>query len=143
MAQNEGLSSLSRTQERALEALISQPTIPLAAGASKVSVRTIYRWLEKDDAFKAEYLRLRREIVNNAVFQIQKAANNAVNVVISLMNDPETPASVRLGAARATLEMCIEALKAEFLEERIQALEEQVAKLGTMRPTNGRAHTFR
>jgi hypothetical protein len=126
MAQNQGNTSLSRSQERALESLIVEKTIPLAAEAANVSKRSHYRWLEKNDAFKAEYLRLRKEIVGHAVVQMQKACDNAVTVAISLMNDPGTPSSTRLAAARTVLEMSLEALKMEALEERLQLLEERL-----------------
>ena len=79
MSESQGKSSLTPTQMRVLEALIHQPTIALAAAEAKITDRTIYRWLRNDENFKAEYLHLRWEIVNNAVLQLQKAANNAAN----------------------------------------------------------------
>jgi uncharacterized small protein (DUF1192 family) len=140
MAENQQNLSLSRSQERALAALISQPTITLAAAEAKVGQRTLYRWLAEDQAFKSEYLRVRRRIVNNAVFQIQKATDNAVNVTIGLMNDPETPATARLAAARTVLEMSLNALQVEELEERIRVLEarlEENAVFGKQAFPNG------
>jgi hypothetical protein len=131
-------NSLSKNQERALAALISQPTIPLAAVQAKVGERTLFRWLNDDGDFKAEYLRLRRKVVNNAVFQIQKASNNAVNCLISVLNDSEAPASARVSAARMILEMSFEALKFNELEGRIAKLEDHLQELGIQNRTNGR-----
>jgi hypothetical protein len=76
----------------------------------------------------SEYLRLRKEIVNNAVFQLQKATNNAVNCLTSVMNDPEAPASARVRAAQAVLEQAFRALELEMLEERVLALEQAYAQ---------------
>jgi NAD(P)-dependent dehydrogenase (short-subunit alcohol dehydrogenase family) len=52
--------------------------LALAAGQSGVSERTLYRWLSENEAFRAEYRALRRETVNNATYQLQKARINAV-----------------------------------------------------------------
>jgi hypothetical protein len=127
MAVNQEKSSLSRSQERALAALVSQPTIALAAAQARVGERTLYTWLADDKAFKAEYLRLRREIVNNAVFQLQKATNNAVNCLVSVMNSGEdSPASARVAAAREVLTQAFKALEIDELEQRVAALEQHL-----------------
>jgi hypothetical protein len=123
MATNKA-ESLSTKQQKALAALVAQPTLPLAAAQAGVGHRTLCRWLAEDEAFKAEFRRIKQEIVGNAVYQLQKATNNAANALISLMNDLETPASVRLAAAKAILEMAIEAVKVEDLAARLEVLEQ-------------------
>jgi hypothetical protein len=128
MSENQEKPSLSHTQNRALAALVRQPTIPLAAAEAGVTDRTIYRWLAKDEAFKAEYLQLRREVVNNAVFQLQKATNNAVNCLLSVINDPEASSGARVRAATTVLEFSLRVLEAEDLDERIARLEQASAE---------------
>jgi ribosomal protein S7 len=64
------------------------------------------------------------------VFQLQKATNNAVNSLISVMNDPEAPASARVRAATAVLEQALRALETEGLEERIAVLEQAYGSRG-------------
>ena len=115
---------LSPRQERALAALITQPTLALAAAQANVGERSIVRWMGEDAVFKAEYLKLRREIINNAVFQLQKASNNAVNVLISVMNDLDSPASARVTAAVKVLELSFKGQEMDELESRISALEQ-------------------
>jgi hypothetical protein len=135
MSESQGKSSLTPTQMRVLEALIHQPTIALAAAAAKITDRTIYRWLRNDENFKAEYLHLRWELVNNTVLQLQKAANNAANCLQSVMDDPESPASARVAAAKTVLEMSFKALEVEDQERRIAELERLYAQQNL--PTNG------
>jgi hypothetical protein len=137
-AENQEKPSLSRKQDAALAALVSQPTIALAASQAKVSERILYQWLAENEVFKAEYRRLRREIVNNAVFQIQKGTNNAVNCLISIMNDPEAPASSRVAAARTVLEMSFKGIEVDDLESRITAMEGRIEELGIKAHRNGR-----
>jgi hypothetical protein len=137
MAVNQENRSLSQSQERALAALVSQPTIALAAAQAKVGERTLYAWLATDETFKAEYLKLRREIINNAVSLPQKRTVSAVAVVISLMSNSDTPATVRLAAARTVLEMSFKALEFESLEERISKLEGKIEELRHTPNRNG------
>jgi hypothetical protein len=123
MRENQDKSSLSKRQQAALAGLLCQPTIALAAGQAGVGEASIYRWMSEDERFKSEYLKLRQEVVRNAVFQLQKSTNNAVNCLTSVMNDPESPASARVRAAVAVLEQAMKALEIESLEERIARLE--------------------
>jgi hypothetical protein len=116
--------SLTRGQEKALMGLMQQPTLGLAASQAGVSERTLSRWINQDDSFKSAYLQLRREVVSNAVLQLTKATNTAVNVTIALMTDPETPASVRLGAAKSILELALQTVRIEELEARLAVLEQ-------------------
>ena len=117
--------SLTAKQEKALASLLSQPTIGLAASQAQIGERTLTRWLGEDSAFKSEYLRLRREVLNNAVFQLQKACNHAVNVLISVMHDPEKPANARVSAAVKVLELSFKAVETEDIEQRLTALEQR------------------
>jgi hypothetical protein len=119
--------SLTRKQDLALEALIGSPTLTLAAAKAGVTERTIYRWITTDDSFKSEYLKLRREILSNAVFQLQKASNNAVNTLISVMNDLGNPASARVTAAVKILELSFRGIEIDELEQRVSVLEEDRA----------------
>jgi hypothetical protein len=127
---------LSRNQAKALESLLASPTLGLAASKAGISERTLSRWLNEDDAFKAEYLKLVREVVNNAVFQLQKGATSAVNCLISIMSDPEAPASARVAACREVLTQTFKALELATLEDRVKALE------GTLKGSNGYRSTY-
>ena len=138
-AENQENYSLSRKQDAALAALVSQPTIALAAAHAKVSERSLYKWLADDNAFRSEYLRLRREVINNAVFQLQKASNNAVNCIVSIINDPEAPASARVTAAVKVLELSFRGIEIDELDQRISVLEEDRANRN-LRGTNGVNH---
>lgn len=130
-------ASTFRRQTRALTAMLHQPTLRLAAGEAGVNEDTLYRWLRNDEAFKAEYLQLRQEVVRNAVFQLQKATNNAVNCLTSVMNDPEAPSSARVRAAAEVLAQSMKALEIEAMEERLSRLELLVAERVT---SNGHNH---
>jgi hypothetical protein len=133
---------LTPRQEKALAALITQPTVALAAAQAGVGERSIVRWMGEDAVFKSEYLKLRREIINHAVFQMHKSANNAVNTLISVMNDPEASASARVAAAVKVLELSFKAIETDDLEVRITTLEQDRADRN-LRGSNGASYGHR
>jgi hypothetical protein len=129
-AENQHNRALSRSQQRAVLALLTCTTVAQAAAEAKVGERTLHRWLREDDVFKAEYLNLRQQAVNDALSALQKYSASAARVLITLANDPRCPHSVRLGAAKSVLEMSLEALNIEVLEARLERLEQVYAEGG-------------
>jgi hypothetical protein len=78
------------------------------------------------------------EIVNNAVFQLSKATNNAVNYLTGIMNDADAPASARVAAAREVLTQALKAIEIDELEQRLVALEQAQQQING----NGRANQW-
>jgi hypothetical protein len=66
----------------------------------------------------------RAEMVKRAAGMLTAAAGESVRTLLALQKDSVTPA-VRLGAARAVLELGIKVREMVELEARIAALEEQ------------------
>jgi len=119
----------SRKKEQAIAALLSHRTIEEAAKAGGISFATLKRWLKLPE-FQAEYLQARREGVHQANARIQQNAGAAASVLLRLMADPLTPASVRARAAECILERAGKSLELDDLELRIARLEESDEKRG-------------
>ena len=85
--------------------------------------KTLKRWMRLPE-FQAEYLQARREAVLQAVARIQQNCA-AASVLLKLMADGTTPASVRVRAADYVLERGIKSLELEDLAVRIARLEEK------------------
>ena len=113
---------LTRKQEQAIAALIAESTLEKAAEKAGVSVSTLYRWLQKEE-FQKAYQAQRREVVNHAVTQLQRATTTAVSTLEDVMRDATAPASARVSAARAVLEMAVEGIKRDDTERRLTELE--------------------
>ncbi|MFC1820537.1 hypothetical protein ACFLZG_05585 [Thermodesulfobacteriota bacterium] len=113
---------LSRNQEKAIAALLSQPSIPGAAKEAKIGERTLWRWLQLD-SFKEAYRDARGQIVRQAVVQVQQAMSEAVGTLREVMTNSEAPASARVSAAKAIINMGIKAVEVEELEARIVEIE--------------------
>ena len=118
-------------------ALAGGATIAEAAERGGVSQRTVYRRLEDAD-FRAAVQQARAELVTQAVARLAEAGGEAVATLRALLGEG-TPPAVRLGAARAVLELGTRLRESEELERRLSELE---ATLETQQ-ASGRAGRWR
>ena len=121
-------SKLSHKQERLIAALLACDDLTTAATRAGVAASTMYRWLQ-EQSFQQAYREARREVVQHAIVQLQKATSTAVQTLITIMEAVDASASSRVAAARAVLDMSLRAIEIEDLEHRIGALE--AAQKGT------------
>ena len=109
-------------EDLALAALLSEKTIALAAAKAGIGETTLLRWLA-DPAFKARYREARRQVVEQAVAQLQRAASVAVSALSRNLTCGNP--SVEVGAARTILDQAIKGLELVDLAERVETLELQ------------------
>lgn len=81
-----GSGGLTRRQEAAILALLSEPTHARAAGRAGVSEPTLRRWLRLPP-FREAYLRVRRDLVEGAVGRIQAATGQAVDTLVAVARE--------------------------------------------------------
>jgi hypothetical protein len=108
-------------EDAALAALLSEPTIALAAKKAGIGESTLLRWMA-EPTFKARYRAARREVIEHAVSTLQQGAATAVatltrNLACGL------PAS-EIAAAKAVLDFAVKGVELVDLTERIEALEQ-------------------
>jgi AcrR family transcriptional regulator len=96
-----------------------------AARAVGVSKSTVFRRLA-DPEFRRRLAALRADMVERASGMLTAAGMEAVKTLLALLQPP-VPAPVRLGAARAVLEIGAELRTVVDLEQRLAALEAQLA----------------
>lgn len=104
---------------------MSAPEVARQCGIHEATVR---RWLRRAD-FKAKVDAARGELVSQTVGRLSDSTTAAVLVLKRLLSE-DTPPSVRLGAARAILEMAARYRESEELAKRVAALEEIVQSEG-------------
>ncbi len=117
---------LSRSQEKAIAGLLTQPTIKEAAKSAGIGNRTLIGWLKNEPSFIASYRQARREVVRAAIAGIQGAMHEAVEALRDVLNDSDAPASARVSAARVILDSGLRGAELEDLETRIEALEKEI-----------------
>jgi hypothetical protein len=110
-----------KSEDALLLALACGATVEAAAKQCHLSDRTIYRRL-KDPAFRARLREVRSDMVRRAAGMLTAAAGQAVSTLLSLQKE-SVPAAVRLGAARAVLEIGIKVREMAELEARMDELE--------------------
>jgi hypothetical protein len=120
---------LSRKEELAIAALLSAPTVAEAAHTAGISEPTLWRWLQRED-FQAAYRQARQEVVQQAIAHLQQVSGEAVETLHSVMQDADKPASARVTAARAVLDLALRATELEELAARVAALEATVKQGG-------------
>jgi hypothetical protein len=113
---------LTRRQERALLALLAEPSIAAAAKGAKIGERTLRRWLVQP-AFVDSYRAARRESVDQATARLQHAATDAVQTLVDVMNETTATPAARVAAARTLLEEMRRAVELDDLPERVATLE--------------------
>ena len=114
-----------RNADQALAmALACGATIEAAARSAGVSDTTAYRRL-KDPEFVRLLEKTRCDLVERTMGMLTGAAGEAVKTLLGLMRE-NTPPTVRLGAARATLEIGMKLREAYDLQARVAILEAQL-----------------
>lgn len=114
---------LTRKQESAIAALISEPTVLQAAQKTGVGESTLWRWM-KGSGFRSAYRQARRDVVDRAVGRVQDACTEAVETLRAIMQDSNAPTSSRVTAAKSVLEIALRSIELQDLEERIAELEQ-------------------
>ena len=117
---------LSRRQELAIAALLTQPTVEAAAAAAGVSSRTLHGWL-KELPFLRAYRAARRRILEGAIGRLQQAADQAVQALVAALQADR--AADRIRAASILLEQGLAGLQRWDLEEELRQLREEVQAL--------------
>ena len=115
-----------------LQALACGATVEAAARQCGLSDRTVYRRLQ-DLEFKKRLEKVRTDMIQRSAGMLTAAAGEAVRTLLSLQKDA-IPAAVRLGAARAILEVGMKIRQVVELEQRLAELEELVASQNAAQP---------
>jgi hypothetical protein len=113
-------------EDALLLALACGATVEAAARQSGLTERTVYRRL-KEPEFRTRLQDIRTDMVRRAAGMLTAAAATAVNTLLSLQKESVTP-SVRLGAARAVLELGIKVRELAELQLRMDELEAMVKR---------------
>ena len=97
-------SSLSPTQAQIVVALAQGKSVSAAARDAGIHRTTVHLWMRDEPEFKAAVHRAKREYIELLNDQLRELASGALQTVRKLIDDPATPASIRLKASLAVLE---------------------------------------
>lgn len=117
----------SRKQEVAIAALISHGTLGASAAASGISESTLRRWL-KEPTFQASYADAKRQLLEATINKLRYLGCDAVGVLHEVAVNGKSPASSRVSAGRAIVEVMLRAVEVQDLAERLDRLEANIGK---------------
>ncbi len=111
---------LTRRKEQAIAALLTEPTLEMAAKRVGVSDVTLWRWL-RDSEFQAAFSEARHRVVEAAIGKLQQVAAEAVACLQRNLTSGQPATEVR--AADAILSHVLKTLDRLELEQRLRHLE--------------------
>ena len=123
-------------EEALLLALACGATVEAAAKQCGMSDRTVSRRLQ-DSEFVAQLRAHRSDMVRRSAGMLTAAAGEAVRTLLALQKEGAPPA-VRLGAARAVLEIGIKVREMAELQADMREMEEKIKALAERPPDTGR-----
>jgi hypothetical protein len=113
---------ISRKQELAIVALLTEPNHRAAAVACGVGYSTLCRWL-RDPQFEECFRRAKADLLASATAQLRRAATTGALTLEQIANDGKAPPAARVSASRAILELALRANVIEEIDERLAKLE--------------------
>lgn len=114
-------------KQKALLALLTNPTKTAAAAAAGITPKTLRGYLE-DPAFQAEYKRAFAGMVEDAVRQAQQALAPALSTLREVVEDSGEGSQLRISAARSILEYCLKLTEQHDMLGKLQELEKTVER---------------
>jgi hypothetical protein len=126
------ISRRARREELAIANLLTFPTIDQAATATRVSEKTLRRWLA-DPRFANRFRSAKRTLLDRATDTLLRGANQCAATLIKLANDKKIPAGARVRACTKTIELVVKAIQLLEIEERLTQLEAGLKRMESRR----------
>jgi hypothetical protein len=115
-------AELEPGQERAIIALLAEPTLKAAAASAGISETTLWRWLREPN-FKVAYQRARQEALGRATTRLAALVEVAVEALGEIVADRTVSPNVRVSAASRIVEYALKAAEIEEVQARLEKLE--------------------
>jgi hypothetical protein len=103
-SEHNGNGALTTRQEQAIQALLTGASVNEAAKNAHIGRTTLYRWLN-DTRFRAAYRAAQERSQAWTVNRLQVLAAKAIQALEHALDDRESPAMVKVEAARVVLEL--------------------------------------
>lgn len=111
------------SDEQLLEALLVHGGVRGAAGVCGISQNAIYKRLQ-DNAFRSRYDALQGVLVSSVAGYMATALSDAVEALVSVLNDSTTSSGLKVSAANSLLNHTIRYVETASILRRLDALEQ-------------------
>ena len=116
-----------RKKEEAIAALLRGQTIQDAAQDCGIGYRTLKTWLASE-WFQTEYQAAKRQLLDSTINQLRAVGGEGVAALRDVVVNAESPATARVSAARAILEVLLKAVEIQDISVRLEKLEAALMK---------------
>ena len=113
---------MTPNKQRALQALLTQPTKKAAAEAAGIAPRTLRDYLA-DPEFQKEYKKAFGQLVTDATRQAQQSLSPAISALRDIVEDDKENSSARIAAARSLLEYGLRLTEFSDILAELEAVE--------------------
>lgn len=114
---------LTSPQRKAIAHLLASRNVEEAAKASKISERTIYRWLA-DEAFRLALTEAETLAIDYAARRLILLQERAIDTLAAVLEDDKASHSIKVRASLGILEALVRVRELRNLEVRLTALEQ-------------------
>lgn len=132
-----GRSKLTRLQERAVAALLSERTHAAAAQSIGISLSTLQRWL-RDADFQAAYDAARKQLLESALGQLQAACADAVETLKANLKAAKAGDQIR--SAIAVIDLTLKGVDLLETRRQLEEMQEIVEEIQEERKRQETAH---
>ena len=114
------------TDEKMIQALSTCKDITTASENLGISRQAIYNRMRKPE-FRQKLREQRQDKYQVANTKLTDAMNDAIETLVTIMNDTETSAGIRVKASQVVLDICLKSVEQMDILERISQIEETLA----------------
>ena len=118
---------MTAKQTAFLSAMLAQSSITKAAEAAGIARETAHRYL-KDPAFQAELAKRRGECINDTVRFLQGKLSFCSEVLVEIIEKPETSDQVKINAINAIFQNCKSMTETAEIISRLEQIEKLIEK---------------
>lgn len=111
------------TDEKMMQALTQTKDIAGASEYLGISRQAIYNRMRKPE-FRQKLREQRQDKYQVANTKLTDAMNDAIETLVTIMNDTETSAGIRVKASQTVLDICLKTTEQMDILERISQIEE-------------------
>ena len=115
----------SLKREKALTALMTNPTIKGAAEKCGIAEKTLHAWLKEED-FASRVREAQEEVTRQAIGRILLSIGRSIETLEDIMQDATNNASPRVAAARTLLDYGFKVYELQTVQQRLEALERRL-----------------
>jgi hypothetical protein len=121
---NDSGMELSPKQHQAIQALLTQSSVPNAAASGGVSVRSLYRWLD-EPTFRLALNTALDKSIDAAARGLVGLTEKAIKIVGTVLDNEQIHPATRLRAADLVLSNMLKLAELRTLAQRVAALEDK------------------